>query len=268
MFIMLFGFPPFHGHDDTITQQKIEAGFDPRVKNGYGAWFPATIPVSDPAKDLIKKLLETDPALRLTASEALEHEWLRDPSANNAEAIPSVLANLANFTASCRFKNAVLSALSSAMDESDAADLKRNFTAMDLNGDGVITVDELKTALSSSIGANPEMAQTIQQLITMGDVDGDGALSYEELVMAFQAKKLAAKEERLYNVFQGLDLNRDGYLSPDEIILSLADFMTEQDQEQIHELIREVDTNGDGHIDYHEFVQIFMTKTSVVPTQP
>jgi serine/threonine protein kinase len=33
--------------------------------------------VSKDVKDLIKKLLETDPSKRLSASEALEHQWLK-----------------------------------------------------------------------------------------------------------------------------------------------------------------------------------------------
>ena len=49
----------------------IQAGFQPVTKAGYGAHFPAAIPASDSAKDLIAKLLTKDTAKRLTAAEAL-----------------------------------------------------------------------------------------------------------------------------------------------------------------------------------------------------
>ena len=39
MFIMLFGFPPFHGQTDASTQRKIIHGFDPRVMAGLFALF-------------------------------------------------------------------------------------------------------------------------------------------------------------------------------------------------------------------------------------
>jgi calcium-dependent protein kinase len=265
MFVMLFGFPPFAPGEssESLIREQIQAGFDPNVRPGYGAWFPERIPVSASAMDLIRRLLEMDTALRLTATEALEHEWLRDPDSNDQTHIPVVLQNLTQFTGATRFRTAVLSALSSALDEQDANELKQHFRALDLDGDGVITADELKQAMSGSLAQIPNMEATIQTLLAMGDVDGDGCLSYEELVMASVAKKLAAKEERLVNVFRYLDENMDGFLTADEIVRGLSDFLSEEDQQQIHELIEEVDENGDGCIDYHEFVAIFMQKGDV-----
>lgn len=58
LFVMVFGFPPFHCSDSNMTQQqqdksifqKIQSGFVPKVQGGYGAWFPKSIPVSNRAK--------------------------------------------------------------------------------------------------------------------------------------------------------------------------------------------------------------------------
>ena len=48
-----------------FVNQKIKKGFDPVVKKGYGSYFPKTIPISKEAMDLISKLLESDPAVKL-----------------------------------------------------------------------------------------------------------------------------------------------------------------------------------------------------------
>ena len=48
-----------------IRKSKIKKGFDPVVKKGYGSYFPKTIPISKEAMDLIAKLLESDPAVKL-----------------------------------------------------------------------------------------------------------------------------------------------------------------------------------------------------------
>jgi calcium-dependent protein kinase len=256
MFIMLFGFPPFHGSNDQVTQRRILAGFRPEVRNGYGAFFPASIPVSHEAMDLIRRLLDSDPALRLSAAEALEHPWLRDPTLNSGTPLATAtLTNLGNFQSSCRFKQVVLSALSSALDDSDIDDLQKAFKEFDIDGDGTLTADELKEVLAKSVGDNEKLERHVNALLAL-DVDGDGAISYDELVMASVQKKLAAKEERLVNVFTALDVNGDGKVTPEEIEQVLSGFM--DDTDDIIQMIREVDTDGDGAIDYDEFVTMFM----------
>jgi len=51
-------------------------GFTSEVKQGYGAFFPKSIPVSSSARDFISSLLTSDWRHRLSASEALEHPWI------------------------------------------------------------------------------------------------------------------------------------------------------------------------------------------------
>ena len=82
MFVMLFGYPPFYADQDKYgaeTDERIfkliSHGFQPITKAGYGPHFPASIPCSDSAKDLIAKLLQMDPAKRWSAEEALQHPW-------------------------------------------------------------------------------------------------------------------------------------------------------------------------------------------------
>ena len=100
-------------------------GFCPEVKPGYGPWFPASMPISDSAKDLIAKLLTRDVAVgacclvarltslrgccplgqkRLTAAEALEHPWLVGTTAPDAPLVATVLSNLKAFNGTCKFK--------------------------------------------------------------------------------------------------------------------------------------------------------------------
>jgi calcium/calmodulin-dependent protein kinase I len=73
MFILLGGYPPFYDEHEPRLFQKIRRGlfsFDDPVWND----------VSGTAKDLIKKLLVVAPAERLSAAQALAHEWFRDAS--------------------------------------------------------------------------------------------------------------------------------------------------------------------------------------------
>lgn len=98
MYILLCGFPPFFSEDDDECFDMIIAGeFD----------FPSPYwdNVSEDAKDLLRKLLVTDPAKRLTAADALKHPWL--VSAAPDVALSENQASLKKFVAKQRWKKAI-----------------------------------------------------------------------------------------------------------------------------------------------------------------
>jgi serine/threonine protein kinase len=72
MFVMLFGYPPFHAEADADIFRLILAGFEPVTKKGYKAHFPTDIPCSENAKDLMARLLTSDTAKRLTGQMHLD----------------------------------------------------------------------------------------------------------------------------------------------------------------------------------------------------
>lgn len=68
LYIMLCGTPPLNGDDEQVL-----------AKVKIGKWsFDKSIwkIISEPAKDLIEKLMEVNVNKRLTAQEALAHPWL------------------------------------------------------------------------------------------------------------------------------------------------------------------------------------------------
>jgi len=77
IYTMLVGKPPFETPDVKTTYQKIKA-------NSYS--FPDHVPLSDPAKNLIRQILLRDPTKRLTLDEILAH-----PFCNHGGSIPKLL---------------------------------------------------------------------------------------------------------------------------------------------------------------------------------
>ena len=263
MFIMLFGFPPFHGSSDEIIHKQIEQGFNPITKKGYGPWFPNSIEVSKEAKDLISKCLHSDPTIRLSAYEAKNHPWFLDP--NDNPLANTVLRSLNSFTKNSKFKHMILNALSTSLSSDELIELKKSFIKMDLNKDGVISIDELKESLNTGI-ANQDEIDNIKHIMNNFDVDGDGVLSYEELVLASVNQRLREKEDRLYNTFCQLDIDNDGTVTADEIKTVLGDNLEgDETMQQIQDMIAEVDQDGDGSINYEEFVSVFLKKKKLKP---
>ena len=70
LYVMLSGKPPFYDKDDRVIFKKI-------LKCDYNFNAPIWDEVSKEAKNLIKKMILTDPDKRITPSEALEDPWFK-----------------------------------------------------------------------------------------------------------------------------------------------------------------------------------------------
>jgi len=288
MFVMLFGYPPFHADSDQEIFRQILEGFTPIVKKGYKAHFPLAIPASDSAKDLIAKLLTSDTAKRLTAEEALEHPWLTGEASSATPMVLDVLTNLRNFSAHSKFKQGILNLMVNTLTEADLQRLKKIFSSIDADGNGHITIAELTDAVEKcggfapGIGGNEGAAadgqaaaaaqhapaskltvDDIKRIISLADMDGDGTLSYNELVLTTVQRKLSAKEERLWQAFSKCDLNRDGMLTIEELSSVLG-----EDLVAAREMIASVDKNGDGRIDFDEFLDMWREREEAQQVAP
>lgn len=86
LYILLCGYPPFYGDNNQEILQMVSRGvFDYEGEE----WDD----IAAEAKDLINKLI-TRPERRLTASEALEHRWMRTHTHESASANRAQLRRL------------------------------------------------------------------------------------------------------------------------------------------------------------------------------
>ncbi|KAG1683398.1 MAP kinase-activated protein kinase 2 [Nymphon striatum] len=73
MYILLCGFPPFYSNHGLA----ISPGMKKRIRSGqYDFPDPEWKDVSSDAQDLIRGLLKTDPAQRLTIEQVMSHKWV------------------------------------------------------------------------------------------------------------------------------------------------------------------------------------------------
>ena len=280
LFVMVFGFPPFHCADkgsqnqtDKAIFKKIKSGFTPKVQPGYGSWFPQAIPVSKGCKDLISRLLRSKVADRLTSEEALEHQYLvlgnigKIPDcAVRKAANASILNALRGFgggsgapVAKSGLQNQILGVLKKCnyLNNSQQKSVKEFFDAADKDGDGRITEQELFDALKA---CDPNITRSdVASILQSIDADNDGFLDYDELLSSRIARKLQSNEDRLRKVFQLLDFDGGGTISSKELkgaldSIDLGEKLTEQ---KCDALIKECDQDGDGEIDFEEFIQLF-----------
>lgn len=86
----------------------------------------------------------TNPVKRLTASQVLEHPWMKSASSAKKSKLQMNLGSLRNFINATKLQKAVLTCMASQLSESEIMDLRKVFIDLDKNGDGTITVDELR----------------------------------------------------------------------------------------------------------------------------
>ncbi|KAK2365185.1 calmodulin [Trifolium repens] len=141
--------------------------------------------------------------------------------------------------------------------EEQISEFLEDFSLIDKNGDGCITIEELGTAIRS-LDVNP----TLEELqIMMNDVDtnGNGTIEFGEF-LDFMARKMkeAQAEKELKEAFWVFDKDKDGYISSNELRSVLRGIGEKVTEEELDQMIKMADLNGDGLIDYQEFIRMML----------
>ncbi|NP_001357651.1 calcium-dependent protein kinase [Zea mays] len=245
LYILLCGSPPFweetqKGIFDAILADELDLVSSP---------WPS---ISESAKDLIRKMLNRDPQRRITASQALEHPWLKG-GAPDRPIDSAVLSRMKQFKAMNKLKQLALKVIAENLTEDEIKGLKQMFNNMDTDRSGTITVEELKDGLAK-LGSKISEAE-VQKLMEAVDVDKSGSIDYTEFLTAMMNRHKLEKEEDLFLAFQHFDKDDSGYITRDELEQAMAEYGV-GDEASIKEVLDEVDKDKDGRIDYEEFVEM------------
>ena len=95
----------------------------------------------------------------------------------------------------------------------DIKDLKELFQGLDKNGDGNLTLAELRVGLM-----NKENGETILELLEAADTDGSGDINYTEFLAATLDANIFMRKEYLRTAFEMFDVDGSGKFDNQEII--------------------------------------------------
>ncbi|KAK1443235.1 serine/threonine-protein kinase [Babesia gibsoni] len=257
LYILLCGFPPFNGANETEIIKKVQTG-------KYSFDMPQWRKVSESAKDLIRRMITYNPAKRITAAEALEHHWIQYMTKNvniDLPALESSINNMKSFYLTQKLSQAALLYIGSKLlTKEESAHLTQIFSKMDKNGDGQLDRAELIDGFSEylrlkgtpsddidSINVEEQVDQILQGI----DFDKNGYIDYSEFLTVAMDRRNLTRKDRLEKAFKLFDADDSGTISSTELakIFGVSDL----NQEEWQRVLREVDTNNDGEIDFEEF---------------
>jgi len=213
--------------------------------------------ISENAKSFIRALLTYNASDRPSAAQALQHPWITELASLQVDEQSAItaLGNLQKFNSDVTLKAATYSFIASQlMSKSERDDLSKVFRAFDENGDGKLSMEEVKKGYLDHYGKIMS-DQEVEEMFNAVDTDRSGFIDYTEFVVAATNQNALTSQEKLQAAFRMFDKDGSGRISPEEIreVLCFGD-QGAISVEAVDAIIKQVDENGDGEIEFEEFV--------------
>ena len=265
MYILLSGRPPFGGDNDKEIMEKVIVG-------KYDLETSPFDKLSNSGKDLIKKLLKIKPTERLSAEQALSHQWFKENKSKelfnkikDESTIKKMIQNLKVYKRDSIIQETALAYLVHNFPQmKDVVNACKLFNQMDVDGDGKINKKEFLKGLQNKISSDT-LKSDVDTIFKNIDMDNNGYIEYEEFVRAAVNKEHFIDRRVIQFAFKYFDKDDSGEITFNEIEAVFKQSITDKSKvhESLKKIIDEVDTNGDGIISFQEFADIMkkMLKT-------
>ncbi|OMJ89724.1 hypothetical protein SteCoe_8089 [Stentor coeruleus] len=253
LYLLISGFPPFNGRTDAEIMANVKAK---KVSFTGKEWKN----ISNEAKDLLGKMINSDPLTRISAKEALEHPWLQNdiqtPLDPNQTAV--ILNNLRSFHWETKLQKATMSFIVSQLTtRAEREEMLELFKSLDKDNNGTLSRQEIlegMTVFARVTGIDSEIDMIMSQV----DSDGSGEIDYTEFITATLNRTRLLSRDRLEMAFKLYDIDGSGTITKDEL-KAIFGKQRHYDDAFWEAMINEVDKNGDGVVDIHEFSEMMLS---------
>jgi len=241
-YVLLTGRPPFHGRNNKEILKKIL-----RAK----LMWPKNCKISRNAKEFILGLINRQPSNRFSAQQALQHKWLRG-EASTVILGSELQQSISNYSKASKLKKVLVRMLGNEMTRDDKTLIRYQFDQIDVDGKGVININDLTNFLLKQGGSRDEANAKASHIMSQIDGNNDGLVSIEEFKNAKLSRKIGNDENLLRKQFRRIDEDNDGFITYYELSKL---FNGTLERAFIESMIKEIDENNDGKISYDEFVK-------------
>jgi calcium-dependent protein kinase len=246
LFILLLGYMPFKSPDEKQMVEAIKRG-EPYKREGHWSKLSST------AKDLLGKLINKEPCLRLTAESALQHPFItfrhKNADHKTEQVDEAIVDSLCNFSKASHFRRACMSMMAWSLTNQQRAEVRKAFVEMDRDKRGVITLNELKMVLERKMEISQDEAKNIFQAL---DTNSNEEINYSDFLAAMCSSRIQMNDNLIRDAFKRFDKDNSGFITIDNLKEVLGDDYRGQD---IEAMLKEADIRQDGRISLEEFFE-------------
>lgn len=177
--------------------------------------------ISTEAKDLIASMLKVRPQERISSGDAVKHAWFKkfnDLDRDFVATIKGALKNLVNFRAIEQEMVAIYSFFASELlSKSELNVVTAVFKALDVEGDGLLGIKELKESLEKypsdeTKNVNEHQIKDLFRMINLANSKGLGhgneEISYSQFCMAAMNQTVLINKDKVHRAFKLFDYVR------------------------------------------------------------
>ncbi len=276
LFVLLAGTKPYGLVSDKTTMRLVKERKPP-------IFGPEWDTISVDARNFVTSLLHLKQQYRMSATDALQHPFLRwnaGPAAAASFPAPSASlsshvaapdevrprvgsASIESFKAFHKFglfKKAALSAIAFSLGEDDVAEMRQTFKQLDTERNGVITRREFIEVMHAR-GVLLQDGEATKIFAGM-DQDQTGVVKWNEFLAACMDEAMFLDERRVLDAFHRLDVDGTGALSKENLRVFLADI----GEERFDRCFAAADLDRSGQITLREFRHL-LQRCEVGPDQ-
>jgi serine/threonine protein kinase len=212
--------------------------------------------VSPEGRSLVASLLSQDVGTRPSAEEVLNKDWITD----RIELLPDteldmqIFAQLGTVHKETHFKKFVMKMISTTLTARQVQEFETAFHKADQNGDGLISLQELRDFCKKCPGVIAE--EEVDNVFAEIDVDGEGNISLPEFIAATLDAQEVLVHSVLWDAFRAIDADHNGKISRKELKRVVKEVEGRLGKDHIDALLNSIDKEVNGEITFEQFLEL------------
>ncbi|CAG9335309.1 unnamed protein product [Blepharisma stoltei] len=253
-YFLLIGKFPFPG-------RSLHDQFKNILKGEFCTNSPSWASISPEAQDFISKMLVLNPDNRITATQALNHDWFKSINTKSHTIDKKIFHSIKKYKDKGKLWNIAMKVLVRNLSQDQIDDLKTAFHELDRQRTGFITAEDIQACMEKS---NLQLAkEEFNSLLEKIEFIGKGKLNYTQFLIAAADRKKIIDEENTWMTFRYFDIDADGKINMSDLKSAIEKAGCYISETEYRDLLQEFELKFDEDLSYEDFADILNCFTDI-----